>query len=70
MAAYLLEVEHHVRQVFIPDLLPPSLMGDRPVLAEDTTEITIREEDRPGPILAYHGHLFAKMGMVAEDHGF
>jgi hypothetical protein len=68
MAAYPLEMEHHIRQVFIADLFPPSLMGDWPVLAEDTTEITIGEKYRSRPILTDYGHLLAKMGMVTEDH--
>jgi hypothetical protein len=42
-------------------------MGDGPVLAEDTTEVAVREEDGAGAILAHQGYLFAKMGGSAED---
>jgi hypothetical protein len=53
MAANVLEFEHHLCQFFILAFLASSLMGDRPVLAEDTAEVTIREEDGAGSILAY-----------------
>ena len=45
-------------------------MGDGPVLAEDTPEITVGEENGARPMLAHQRYLFAKMGMGAENHGF
>jgi len=70
MAADLLEVEHHVRQVFIFNLLSLSLVGDGPVLAEDTAEIAVGEEDGPRPISAHQRHLLAKMRVSPENYGF
>jgi hypothetical protein len=67
MAADLLEFDHHVCQLLILTFLSSSFMGDGPVLAEDTTEVAIREEDGAGAILTYQGYLFAKMGGGAED---
>jgi len=69
MATYLLEFDHDIRHVFIPDLLPSPLMGDRPVLAEDTAEVAVGEEDGAGAIFANQRCLFAKMRMVAENDG-
>jgi len=68
MAADLLERDHHFRQVFILNFLSSSLMGDGPVLAEDTAEIAVGEEDGARPILTHQGYLFAKMGLSAENH--
>jgi hypothetical protein len=67
MAADLLEFDHHVCQFLILAFLSSSFMGDGPVLAEDTTEVAVREEDGAGAILAHQGYLFAKMGGSAED---
>ena len=47
-----------------------TLKGDRPVLAEDTAEIAVREKDGARPMLAKQGYLFAKMGVRTENHGF
>lgn len=44
-------------------------MGDWPVLAEDTAEIAVREEDGARSIFTHQRDLFAKMRMSAEDHG-
>jgi hypothetical protein len=68
MTTNLLEVEHHVCQIFVLNLLSPALMGYGPVLTEDTTKVAIGKKDGTGPSTAYQTHLFAKMGMVAEDH--
>ena len=70
MAADLLEVDHCVCQVFILHFLSFSLMGDGPVLAEDTAEITVREKNGARPVFANQGYLFAKMGVSTENHGF
>jgi hypothetical protein len=69
MAANLLELDHHVGQVFILNFLPSSLMGNGPVLTEDTSEITVGEEDRARPIIAHYGSLFAKMRVRTENDG-
>ena len=69
MAAYLLEFDHHARQTIILKLFSFSLVGDRPVLTEDTAEIAIGEKDGARPISAHQGYLFAKMGVCAENHG-
>ncbi len=68
MAASLLEVNHHVSQVFIINLLSLPLMGDGPVLAEDTAEVTVGEEDGARPILANQRYLLAEMGVSTIDH--
>ena len=68
MAADFLEVDHHVRQVFILKFLTFSLMGYGPILAEDTAEITIGKEDGTRSIFAHQRYLFAKMGLSAENH--
>lgn len=70
MAADPLEVDHHVCQVFILDRFSSSLVGNGPVLAEDTAEIAVREKDGARSIFAHQRHLFAKMGLSAKDHGF
>jgi hypothetical protein len=61
-------VDHHVRKVFIFKFLTFSLMGDGPILAEDTAEITIGKENGTRSIFAYQRYLFAKMGLSAENH--
>jgi hypothetical protein len=45
MAADLLEMEHHLRQVFISDFMAMSHVGDRPVLTKHTAKIAVRKED-------------------------
>jgi len=69
MTADLLEVKHHICQVFILDLLPSPLMRDGPVLAEDTAKVTVREEDGPRPFPAHQRHLLSKMRVIAKNHG-
>jgi hypothetical protein len=69
MAADLLDVEHQLRQVFIINFLPSSLMRDGPVLAKDTAEIAVGEKDSTRSVFAYQRYLFAKMGLGAENHG-
>jgi hypothetical protein len=68
MAAYFLELDHHVRQVFIFNFLSSSLMGDGPVLAEDAPQVAVGEEDGARSIFTRYGHLFAKMGVITEDN--
>jgi hypothetical protein len=70
MAAILLEAYHHIRHVFILNFFSPSLVGNGPVLAEDTAKIAIGEKNRTRPVISNQGYLFTKMGMVAEDHRF
>jgi hypothetical protein len=70
MAADLLEVNHHVCQVFILNLLASSFMGDGPVLAKDTTEVAVREEDGAGPLSTHQRHFFAKMGVITKNNRF
>jgi hypothetical protein len=70
MAADLLEVEHQLRQVFIINFLPFSLMRDGPVLAEDTAEIAVGEKDGTRSMPAYQRYLFTKMGLGGVNHGF
>jgi hypothetical protein len=69
MTANLLEVDHHVGQVFILNFLPSSLMGNGPVLAEDTSKVAVGEEDRARPVITHYRSLFAKMGVSAENNG-
>jgi len=69
MAADLLDVEHPVRQDFILNFLSPSLMGDGPVLTEDTAEIAVGEKDGARSMFTHQRYLFAKMGLSAENHG-
>ncbi len=57
MAANLLKVKHHVCQVFISDFLPPALVRNGPVLAEDTPKITVGEEDGARSFLTYQTFL-------------
>ncbi len=45
VAPNLLQVEHHLRQVFILDFPSSSFMGDGPVLAEDAAQVAVGEED-------------------------
>jgi hypothetical protein len=70
MATDLLEVEHHGRQVFILNFLSLALVGDGPVLAEDTTEIAVGEEDGARPVSPHQRYLFPKMGLSIENHRF
>jgi hypothetical protein len=70
MTADLLELKHHRSQVFISELLSFSLVGDGPVLAEDTAEIAVGYKYGTRPILTHQGYLFTKMGMAAEDYWF
>ncbi len=44
-------------------------MGDGPVLAEDTPEIAIGEEDGPGPVSTHQRDFLAKMRMSPKDDG-
>jgi hypothetical protein len=53
MAANLLEFEHHLRQFLILTFLSSSFMGDRPVLAEDTSKVAVGEEDGSGSMLTH-----------------
>jgi hypothetical protein len=53
MAADLLELKHHLRQFLILTFLSSSFMGNGPVLTEDTSKVTVREEDSPRPMLTH-----------------
>jgi len=44
-------------------------MRNWPVLAEDTSKITIGEEDRTRPISAHQGYLFSIMGVGTKNYG-
>jgi hypothetical protein len=70
MTADLLEVNHHIRQVFILNLLASSFVGDGPVLTEDTTEVAVGEEDGAGSSSAHERHLFTKMGVITKNNWF
>jgi len=63
MTTDLLKVNHHIRQVLITDFLSLSFMSDRPVLAEDTAEIAIGEEDGARSMLPHQRYLLAEMGL-------
>jgi hypothetical protein len=52
VAAYLLQIEHHFRQPLITILIAVPLVGDGPVLAEHTTEVTIGKKDGARPVLS------------------
>ena len=47
MAPHLLEFDHGPCHIERGDLLPPALMADIVVLTEDTTEVTVGQEDGP-----------------------
>jgi hypothetical protein len=70
MAADLLEVNHHICQVFILDLFASSFVGDGPILTKDTAEVTVGEEDGAGPLSTYQRHLFTKMGVITKNNRF
>ena len=70
MTANLLKVKHPVCQVFILDFLSPSLVRNRPVLAEDTAKVAMGEEDGARPFATHQRHLFSKMRLIAEEHRF
>jgi len=68
MATHTLEFEHHVCQIFILNFFSPSFMGDGPVLAEDTSKVTVGKENSTRPLPSHERHLFTKMGVITEDH--
>jgi len=70
MATHPLKVKHHVCQVFISDFLSPTLVRNGPVLAEDTPKVAVGEKNGARPFLTHQRHFFAKMGVIAEYHGF
>jgi hypothetical protein len=53
VAPYLLEFEHHLCQLFVLAFFPLAFMRDRPILAEDTSKVTVGEKDGPGAMLPY-----------------
>jgi len=53
VAPNLLEFEHHLRQFFVFAFVASTFERDRPILAEETSEVAIREEDGARAILAY-----------------
>jgi hypothetical protein len=67
MAANLLEFEHHLRQFLVFTFLSSPFMGDWPVLTEDTSKVTVGEEDGTGPMLTHQWYFFTKMRMGAEN---
>jgi hypothetical protein len=69
MAPDLLEFDHHIRHILILNFLSSSFMGDGPVLAKETAEVAVGEEDGARPIFADQGFLFAEMGVIAINHG-
>jgi hypothetical protein len=70
MAADLLEMNHHISQVLILNLLASSFVGDGPVLTKDTMEVAVGEEDGAGPISTHQRHLFTKMGVITKNNRF
>jgi hypothetical protein len=68
MTAHLLKFNHHLCEVFIPNFLSSSFMGDGPVLAENAAEVTVGKEDGARSILTDQRHLLAEMGVIAENH--
>jgi hypothetical protein len=70
MATHTLEFEHHVCQIFILNFLSPSFMGDRPVLAEDTSKVTVGKENSTRPLPSHERHLFSKMGVITKNDRF
>jgi hypothetical protein len=67
MAANLLEFKHHLRQFLIFIFLSSPLMGNRPILAEDTSKVAVGEEDGSGSMLTHQRYFLSKMGMGAES---
>jgi hypothetical protein len=68
MAANLLKVEHHICELLVINFLSPSLEGNRPILAEDTAEIAVGEEDSAGSVLAHQRYLLAKMRLSRVNY--
>jgi hypothetical protein len=68
VTADLLKPEHQLCQVFILDSLPLSLMGNRPVLAEDAAKIAVGKEYRARAMFTDKGDLFSKMGLGTGNH--
>src|SRR3972149_2370745 len=69
MAANLLKFDHDVRQIFICNFLPLAFMGDRPVLAENTAQVAVGEEDGARTAYSRYRFFFTKMGVGAENDG-
>jgi hypothetical protein len=64
---YLLEFEHHLRQFFVFAFFALAFVRDRPILAEDTAEVAVGEEDGSGSMLTHQRYFLSKMGMGAES---
>ena len=47
-ASLLLELDHHTCQISDLHFGPRSLVADIPVLAKDTTQVAVTQEDRAG----------------------
>jgi hypothetical protein len=70
MTTEVLQIEHHLRQVFVLEFATLSLVGYGPVLTEDTAEIAVGEKDSAGTVLAYQGYLFAEMRLGNINYNF
>jgi hypothetical protein len=53
VAADPLDVDHHLRELMIVDLLPTTFMGYRPVLTKNAAEVAVGKEDGAGAAIAY-----------------
>jgi hypothetical protein len=61
VAAARLELEHHLREIGSANLATLASLADVPVLAEDTPQVTEREEDRARALPAAKTILLAEM---------
>ena len=68
VAPDLLKSGHCPCQVGRGDGLSASKMADIIILAEDTTEIAVSEEDRSRTMMSDEGSFFAKMGKGTGDN--
>ena len=57
-----------VGKLLVVDPLATALVRDRPVLAEDTAQVAVGEEDRARAALADQRDLFTEVRLCAVDH--
>jgi hypothetical protein len=63
-----LEIKHRVCQILVLNFFPFALVGDGPVLTENTAEVAVGEKEGAGPVVSHQGDLLPEMGMGTEDH--
>jgi hypothetical protein len=70
MAAEVLQIEHHLRQVFVLEFATLSLVSYGPVLTEYAAEVAIGEKNSAGTVLAHQRDLFAEMRLANINYNF